>query len=105
MTEDLAGINLVQNEGYDIIIGDLTASSTHSAVTVDTSGPPGAAVAATLTSGSAHGFSVGDVVKYTKGGTVLTNLTDTAEYRVDSVASGFLPMSLGSTESTVMSSV
>ena len=30
LTEDLSGINLVQNEGYDIIIGDVTAATTHS---------------------------------------------------------------------------
>jgi flagellin len=87
LTEDLAGINLVQNEGYDIIIGDVTAATTHSAVTFDTSSPPASSAGATLTSGSAHGFSVGDVVKYAKGGTVVTGLTDGAFYRVSSVAS------------------
>ena len=29
LTEDLSGINLVQNEGYDIIIGGMTAATTH----------------------------------------------------------------------------
>ena len=49
--------------------------------------PPASSAGATLTSGAAHGFSVGDVVKYTKGGTVVTGLTDGAFYRVSSVAS------------------
>ena len=85
---DLSKIDLVQEEGYDIIIGDVTASSTNSAVTVDTSTPPaGSAAGETLTASAAHGFKVGDIVTYTKGGTVVTNLTTTAQYRVSSVAS------------------
>ena len=87
LTEDLAGINLVQNEGYDIIIGDVTAATTNTAISFDTSSPPASCAGATLTSGAAHGLSVGDVVKYTKGGTVVTGLTDGAFYKVASVAS------------------
>ena len=37
---DLSKIDLVQDEGYDIIIGDVAASSTNTAVHFDTSTPP-----------------------------------------------------------------
>ena len=40
---DKSKIDLVNDEGYDIIIGDVTASSTNTAVTVDTSGVGSAA--------------------------------------------------------------
>ena len=61
---DLSKIDLVQEEGYDIIVGDVTASSTNTAVTVDTSGPPASAEGASLTASAAHGFKVGDIVSY-----------------------------------------
>ena len=86
LTEDLAGINLVQNEGYDIIIGDVTAATTHTAVSFDTSSPPASSAGATLTSGAAHGLSVGDIVKYTSTAAV-TGLTTAKFYEVASVAS------------------
>ena len=56
---DLSKIDLVQDEGYDIIVGDVTASSTHTAGTVNTSAV-GANAAFTLAD---HGFKVGDIVK------------------------------------------
>ncbi len=86
---DLSKIDLVQDEGYDIIIGDVAASSTHTAVHFDTSFPPPLGPGATLsTQGSVdHGFKVGDIVKYTAAGTVLDNLADASKYRVSSVVS------------------
>ncbi len=92
---DLSKIDLVQDEGYDIIVGDLAASSTNTAITVDTSSgggnrPAGSAAGETITTASsaAHGFKVGDIVTYGKGtSAVLTNLTDANKYRVSSVAS------------------
>ena len=74
LTEDLSGINLVQNEGYDIVIGDLsiTGGATHSAVAYKTDG---------VTSGDSpnltqanHGFVDGDLVKYTGTTTAMTGL-------------------------------
>ena len=80
---DLSKIDLVQDEGYDIIVGDLAASSTHTAGTVNTSAV-GANAAFTLAD---HGFKVGDIVKYaTGGGTKLDNLTTANKYRVSEVA-------------------
>ena len=79
---DLSKIDLVQDEGYDIIVGDVAASSTHTAATVNTSAV-GANAAFTLAD---HGFKVGDIVKYTTGGgTKLDNLTTANKYRVTSV--------------------
>ena len=86
---DLSKIDLVQEEGYDIIVGDVTASSTNTAVTVDTSLVLLLLVQLLVTTGSAaaHGFKVGDIVTYGKGtSAVLTNLTDANKYRVSSVA-------------------
>ena len=81
---DKSKIELVNDEGYDIIIGDVTASSTNTAKTVDTSGV-GSAVAAeyTLTD---HGFEVGDILKYTATGAAQTNLVDGDHYRVGTVS-------------------
>ena len=47
LTEDLSGINLVQNEGYDIIIGGMTAATTHTAKEIGTASSDYAAEAAT----------------------------------------------------------
>ena len=80
---DLSKIDLVQDEGYDIIVGDLAASSTHTAGTVNTSAV-GANAAFTLAD---HGFKVGDIVKYANSaGTKLDNLTTANKYRVSEVA-------------------
>ena len=100
LTSDKAGVNLTQNEGYDIIIGDVTTGATNAdlhvtamdmdnvldttVVTVDTTGissASGAAIAAT-----AHGFSVGDIVTYTAAGTAMTGLTSGTSYKIASVA-------------------
>ena len=103
LTSDKSGINITQSEGYDIIIGDLSTGSTNAdlhvtamdmdgvldttEVTVDTSSPPSSSAGATLTSASAHGFSVGDIVTYTAGGTVVTGLTSGTSYKIKAVAS------------------
>ena len=81
---DKSKIELVNDEGYDIIIGDVTASSTNTAKTVDTSGV-GSAVAAEYTLAD-HGFEVGDIVKYTATGAAQTNLIDGDHYRVGTVS-------------------
>ena len=83
---DKSKIDLVQEEGYDIIVGDVTASSTNTAITCDGTAIS-AGASATVTAGAAHGLKVGDIVTYTAAGTTVTNLTTTAEYRVDTVAS------------------
>ncbi len=88
LTEDLSGINLVQNEGYDIIIGDVTAATTHADKTSDTTGgtqPAGSNPSENLTS-AGHGFAVGDIVKYTAGGTALDGLTNGVSYKVSAAA-------------------
>ena len=90
LTEDLSGINLVQNEGYDIIIGDVTAATTHADKTSDTTSgggnqPAGSGPSENITS-NGHGFAVGDIVKYTAGGTALTGLTDGVSYKVSASA-------------------
>ena len=88
LTEDLSGINLVQAEGYDIIVGDVTAATANAAVTFTTDTNSGTAgTAATLTSSSAHGFAVGDLIRYDKAGTLLAGLLDGEVYRVKAVAS------------------
>ena len=89
LTEDLSGINLVQNEGYDIVIGDVTAATTHASKTADTSDgggnrPDGTAASQNITS-TAHGFAVGDIVKYNSSG-ALTGLTVGVSYKVKAVA-------------------
>ena len=81
---DKSKIELVNDEGYDIIIGDVTASSTNTAKTVDTSGV-GSAVAAEYTLAD-HGFEVGDILKYTATGAAQTNLIDGDHYRVGTVS-------------------
>ncbi|MAC61428.1 MAG: hypothetical protein CMN37_06020 [SAR116 cluster bacterium] len=81
---DLSKIELVNDEGYDIIIGDVTASSTNTAVTVDTSGV-GSGEAAEYTA-TAHGFAVGDILEYTATGAAQTNLIGGDHYRVGTVS-------------------
>ena len=81
---DKSKIELVNDEGYDIIIGDVTASSTNTAVTVDTSGV-GSAKGAEYTKAD-HGFEVGDIVKYTATGAAQTNLVDGDHYRIGTVS-------------------
>ena len=101
LTSDKAGVNLTQNEGYDIIIGDVTTGATNAdlhvtamdmdnvldtkAVTVDTTPSLTAAAGATIAS-TGHGFSVGDVVTYTAAGTALGGLTSGSSYLVGTVA-------------------
>ena len=81
---DLSKIELVNDEGYDIIIGDVTASSTNTAVTVDTTG--GASAASLEYTAAAHGFEVGDIVKYTATGGTTGNLVTLDHYRIDTVS-------------------
>ncbi len=101
LTSDKAGVNLTQNEGYDILIGDVTTGATNAdlhvtamdmdnvldttAVTVDTTASLTAAAGATIAS-TGHGFSVGDVVTYTAAGTALAGLTSGSSYLVGTVA-------------------
>jgi flagellin len=86
LTEDLAGINLVQNEGYDIIIGDVTASTTNSAVSVSATTDYAASGAASAITITGHGLAVGDVVKFTATGGDLAGLTNGVSYKVGTVA-------------------
>ena len=95
---DLSAIDLVQEEGYDIIIGDQTAQGSTTAHTFDTSTPPASSAGATLTAATAHGFEIGDVVKYAKGGTVVTGLTDGGMYKVSAVNAAGTTMSLTTTD-------
>tara|TARA_B100001093_G_scaffold261068_1_gene249500 strand:+ start:1816 stop:3633 length:1818 start_codon:yes stop_codon:yes gene_type:complete len=95
---DLSTIDLVQEEGYDIIIGDQTAQGSTTAHTFDTSTPPASSAGATLTAATAHGFKVGDIVAYTKGGTVVTGLADGAMYEVSAVNTAGTTMSLTGTD-------
>mgnify|MGYP001234164246 CR=1 FL=1 len=85
---DLSKIDLVQDEGYDIIVGDVTASSTNTAVKASTSGIGEAAGAVlTVAASGTHGFKVGDIVKYDSGGgTKADHLTDATKYRVTTTA-------------------
>ena len=91
LTEDLSGINLVQNEGYDIIIGDMTAATTHTAKEIGTAASDyaaeGASSAITL---ATHGFVEGDTVRYdvvTAGANKnLKGLVDGMIYQVGTVA-------------------
>ena len=82
LTEDLSGINLVQNEGYDIVIGDLsiTGGATHSAVAYKTDGIT-SGDSPTLTQ-AGHGFVDGDLVKYAGTTTAMTGLVDGMIYKV-----------------------
>ncbi len=80
---DKSKIELVNDEGYDIIIGDVTPSSTNTAVTVDTT-TTGAGEAAVLTK-AGHGFEVGDIVEYTGTGALLGNLVSGDFYKVGTV--------------------
>jgi len=82
---DTSKIELINDEGYDIIIGDVTASTTNTASTVDTSSVT-SAEAAVLTLAS-HGFKVGDILLYTATGATTTNLVGGDHYRVGAVAS------------------
>ena len=56
----------------------------HKSQTTDTTGVSSSS-GATLTSSSAHGFSVGDTVKYVAAGTALTGLTSLSTYTIASV--------------------
>ena len=80
---DLSKIELVSDEGYDIIIGDLTPSTTNTAVTVDTT-TTGNALSAVLTK-AGHGFEVGDILEYTGTGALLANLVSGDHYKVGTV--------------------
>ena len=86
LTEDLSGINMVQNEGYDIIIGDLsiTGGTSHSAVAVKTDGITGAS-SPTLTQ-AGHGFQTGDLVKYAGTTTALDGVADGMIFKVADAA-------------------
>ncbi len=86
LTEDLSGINMVQNEGYDIVIGDLsiTGGATHSAKAVKTDGITGG-TSPTITE-NGHGFVDGDLVKYTGTTTAMTGLVDGLIYKVASAS-------------------
>jgi len=81
LTEDLSGINMVQNEGYDIIIGDLsiTGGTAHTAVAVKTDGLTGASSPEMTQNG--HGFVDGDLVKYA-GTNLMTGLAAGMIYKV-----------------------
>lgn len=87
LTEDLSGINLVQNEGYDIIIGGMTAATTHTGISSVTYANSGAGSNITK---NGHGLAVGDVVRYdivTSGSNKgLAGLTDGMIYKVGTAA-------------------
>ena len=80
---DLSKIELVNDEGYDIIIGDVTASSTNTAAAVDTTAAAAASLEYTLTD---HGFEVGDIVVYDATGGAAGNLIDGDHYRIGTVS-------------------
>ncbi|MAC61429.1 MAG: hypothetical protein CMN37_06025 [SAR116 cluster bacterium] len=81
LTEDLSGINMVQNEGYDIVIGDLsiTGGTAHSAVNVKTDISSGVSPEFTQ---NGHGFQTGDLVKYTGTTTAVDNLATGMVFKV-----------------------
>ncbi len=62
----------------------ITLGNNSNSVTTNTSGI-GSAVGATITSGTNHGFAVGDTVQYFANSTALTGLTDKALYTVGSI--------------------
>ena len=81
---DNSKIDLVQEEGYDIIIGDWTGQTTPTATGITSFAASGEA--AVVTMDAAHGFSVGDIVRYDNtAGTAAGNTVDLGIYRVGSV--------------------
>ena len=62
----------------------ITLGTNNNAVTANTSGI-GSSEGATITTGSNHGFVVGDTVQYVANSTALTGLTDKAVYKVASI--------------------
>ena len=81
---DNSKIDLVQEEGYDIIIGDWTGQTTPTASGVTSFAASGAA--AVITMDADHGFSVGDIVRYDNtANTIAGNMTDLGIYRVGTV--------------------
>lgn len=62
----------------------ITLGANSNSVTSNTTGLA-SAIGATLTSGTAHGFAVGDTVQYFANSTALTGLTDKAVYTVGSI--------------------
>ncbi len=83
---DNSQIDLVQEEGYDIIIGDWTGQTTPTASGVTSFAASGAD--AVVTMDAAHGFSVGDIVRYDNtANTIAGNVVDLGIYRVGTVPS------------------
>ncbi len=81
---DNSQIDLIQEEGYDIIIGDWTGYTTPTATGMTS--VASSDVSAVITMDAAHGFSVGDIVRYDNtANTIATNVADLGIYRVGSV--------------------
>ena len=105
LTSDKAGINLTQEEGFDIIIGDVSTGTTNAdlhiqsmnmddvldtgtaAICNTTSGVVGSATSAVIVAGADHGFEIGDIVTYTAAATAMDGLTSGSTYRVNTVPS------------------
>ena len=62
----------------------ITLGTNNNSVTSNTSGV-GSAIGATITTGTNHGFAVGDTVQYLANSTALEGLTDKAVYKVASI--------------------
>ena len=82
MTKLIRGLSIERNTAT----GDhvITLGTNNNSVTANTSGV-GSAIGATITTGTNHGFAVGDTVQYVANSTALTGLTDKAVYKVASI--------------------
>ena len=78
----------------------ITLGTNSNSVTTNTSGI-GSSVGSTITSGTDHGFAVGDKVQYFANSTALTGLTDKAIYKVASI-SGTTQFTLTKTDGTTL---
>ena len=78
----------------------ITLGSNSNSVTANTSGI-GSAIGATITTGTNHGFAVGDTVQYFANSTALTGLSDKAVYKVASI-NGTQQFTLTKTDGTTL---
>ena len=78
----------------------ITLGTNNNSVTANTSGV-GSAIGATITTGTNHGFAVGDTVQYVANSTALTGLTDKAVYKVASI-NGTNQFTLTKTDGTAL---
>ena len=101
---NLSGINSYR--GLEIerntAAGDhvITLGTNNNSVTANTSGIA-SAIGATITSGTNHGFAVGDTVQYFANSTALTGLTDKEVYKIASI-SGTNQFTLTKTDGTTI---